>query len=248
MKLSRRGLLRAGALFALGPLLNRGPTGHASSAVSAYLNALWLDPALCSALTGDPVAQLSLAFTIREKLDAQQDEGWSLYWTRRAAEGGYTFAASLLSQFYLTADRAPFNPAAGIRWCRRAADAGHMWSQEQLARHYLAGRFIARSEFWAIYWFHRAAWQGYANAMIALGQIHSEPGCGRPERRRALCWLTLGTSERPGMSWYGVDDADNSEAIALKHAIESRLTPEEREIVLDWVARWRARREIAEDV
>jgi TPR repeat protein len=93
-------------------------------------------------------------------------------WARKAADLGYSDAATTIGIMYETGKGAPQNGAEAAIWYRKAADAGNPTAMAYLGALYDAGNGVGQDFTQAMDWYRRGAEAGNGDAMNGMGYLY----------------------------------------------------------------------------
>ena len=105
--------------------------------------------------------------------DVPKDIERSIYYFKRAAEGGNEYAEFQLGKLYLLGEDVPKNVEEAITWISSCADRGNQFAQYALGKLYLCGRDVPRDREKAISLLEAAAAQGNIYAQFLLDHLDS---------------------------------------------------------------------------
>ena len=147
---------------------------------------------------------------------------------RPLAIKGEAAAQYMLGGMYTLGQGVPEDNVQALFWVSKAADQGNADAQAEKGTFYLFGSGVAKNYREAIYWFRKAADQGGAFGQSMLGYMYAN-GLGVPkDDRQAYFWYLLASVENPGSS-------------KARDAVESRLTPAQRDRAQADASAWKPR-------
>jgi TPR repeat protein len=112
-------------------------------------------------------AMLCLGALLTLMGERERTEG--IGWYGKAAEGGHSYGMCMLGRALIRGEGIVQDTQKGLEWLEKSAGLGQRWAMLELGWHFEgSGAFGA-----ARVWFGRAAELGCADAMLALGQMHS---------------------------------------------------------------------------
>ena len=204
-----------------------------------------------TAESGDPAAQMSLAFMYFYRTDGiPQNHSEGIRWARKAAEQGLVEAQSTLG-FWLgiypewNKDVAPDYPEAA-KWFKRAAEQGDAVSQKSLGLFYKSGQGVQQDDREAVKWFRAAAEQGLINAQENLAMMYRD-GRGVPQDYvSAHMWANLAAAQGTAVlaNHAGVFPRETVEQLRrsraeLREEIVRLMTPDQIAEAQDRAQRWK---------
>jgi TPR repeat protein len=145
----------------------------------------------------------------------------SLYWLRKAADGGFPKAQNDLGLIYCGSHIrgvVPQDLPQGLMWLRKAAEAGLADAQYNLAGYYKVGYGVQQDYKEAFKWFKKAADQGFYGAQYELGVLYgSGAGIGR-DLKLAEYWTTKAAGQGFKQAQDLLEELRTERAKALKNA------------------------------
>jgi len=143
----------------------------------------------------------------------------------KLAEQGDATAQFQLGLAYAKGDGVPHSYKTASTWWLKAAEQGELSAQVQLGIIYAKGEGVLQDYEEAAKWYRKAAEQGDANSQHLLGVLYSL-GKGVPyDCVKSYFWLSLAASQK-------------YDTIAVRDAVGSDLTAEQREEVEVRCAAW----------
>ncbi|HOY68686.1 MAG TPA: tetratricopeptide repeat protein [Candidatus Ozemobacteraceae bacterium] len=141
------------------------------------------------------------------------------------AEQGDLIAQFQLGLAYAKGDGVPHDYKSAIAWWLKAAEHGNISAQVQLGILYAKGEGVLQDYEEAAKWYRKAAEQGDAASQNLLGVLYSL-GKGVPrDCVKSYFWLTLASAQK-------------HDIIAVRDAVGSDLTSDQREEVEARCATW----------
>jgi len=143
------------------------------------------------ALDGDSGAQLLYGLAYLNGRDGlKPDAKKAVYWLRRSARIGNTYARLTLGSCYAEGRGVEKDPQRAVLWWRKAAEKDNPKAQYLLGKAYLEGVGVGKNPEQAIDWITRSAEQGDKDAQYLLGKMYYE-GYNVPyEKETARNWLS----------------------------------------------------------
>ena len=169
------------------------------------------------ASAGDPQAQLQMGIWGLEKAIRPADYGEAGEWLRKAADEGIADAQYRLGTLYQSGRLAGQDPTNTVFWLEKAAAQRHVAALYNLGSMYGTGRGVTRDPQVAVCYFRQAAELGDAYAQYNLARRCEEGQGTATDLVEAWKWYALAASG-------GIPSANDG-----KHALESRLTPQQLE-------------------
>ena len=169
------------------------------------------------ASAGDPQAQLQMGIWGLEKAMRPGEYREAGDWLRKAAEAGIADAQYRLGTLYQSGRLAGQDPTNAVSWFEKAAAQRHVAALYNLGSMYGTGRGVTRDPLVAVRYFRQAAELGDAYAQYNLARRCEEGQGTATDLVEAWKWYALAASG-------GIPSANDG-----KHALESRLTPQQLE-------------------
>jgi localization factor PodJL len=169
------------------------------------------------ASSGDPQAQLQMGIWGLEKAIRPGEYREAGEWLRKAADAGIADAQYRLGTLYQSGRLAGQDPTNTVFWLEKAAAQRHVAALYNLGSMYGTGRGVTRDPQVAVRYFQQAAELGDGYAQYNLARRCEEGQGTATDLVQAWKWYALAASG-------GIASANDG-----KHALESRLTPQQLE-------------------
>jgi len=109
-------------------------------------------------------------------------------WARKAADLGYSDAATTIGIMYETGKGAPQNGTEASIWYRKAADDGNPTAMAYLGALYEAGNGVKQDYTEAMAWYRKGADAGNHDAMNAIGYLYQNASGVPQDYAQAMAW------------------------------------------------------------
>ncbi len=143
-----------------------------------------------------------------------------------AAEEGLDLAQYNLAILYFTGQGVGRDLAEAFRWTKAAAEQGHVAAQFNLGSLYYSGDGTDVDRDRAVEMFGLAARAGHANAALLLANMFNDGDHVNKDAVQAHAWASMAVLN------------ENLEGVALREAIQSRMSPEQLSQARRLFARW----------
>ncbi len=143
---------------------------------------------IAAAASGNPKAQLSLAYMYETGEQVDKSPAEAVRWYRMAAKQGEVPAMISLAVMFERGEGVEADPVESVRWFREAAERGNADAQQSLGYYYETGTGVVRDIREAARWYEKAAVQGKIAAQNNLGRLYQLGQGVEKDLDKAIYW------------------------------------------------------------
>lgn len=157
-----------------------------------------------SAVSGDPEAQLLLAYCYRTGEGVPRDYAQAFFWYSRASQSGNALAIYNMAVCYDEGIGITQNIEKAARFYEIAAQKGDPMAQVSIGNCYFKGEGVAQDYKKAVKWFNKAADQGVASAQFWMGACLDQGLGVKQDHKKAVEWYAKAAEQGDAQSQYNL--------------------------------------------